>query len=121
GCSAEAIRSVAIAIRGSAAVLRIVLPRIAAANIRAAADVIASPHAVVDESIVAVDRNVVVASPSATPSPAAADCGADHHAYAKRNCHASGVVARRRIGDRGIRIIWRRRTVDDGGIVAGNV
>ena|SRR5215472_14239274 len=49
------------------------------------------------EIVFAINRDVVVATPAATPTPASAPECAHHHADAKRDRQARGVVPRRRI------------------------
>jgi hypothetical protein len=54
------------------------------------------------EIIIAVDCDVVVASPTASPTPAAAPEGPHHDTYPERDGNARGVISRRRVINRWI-------------------
>jgi hypothetical protein len=75
--------------------------------------------AVVDESVVAVDGDVIVATPSASPTGTPTPEGSHRNPNTERYGHARRIIARRRICDRRIRINWS--TVDYGWVVARDV
>src|SRR5246127_5011157 len=81
---------------------------IAATNIRVAIEI-----------VVSVDSDVVVAAPSTAPTPTAAPERPHHHTHAERNRHTRGIVARRRIIDRRVRIVCR--TVHHDGIIRRHI
>jgi hypothetical protein len=71
------------------------------------------------EIVVAINRDVVVATPAAAPTPTAAPERPHHHTDAKRNRHPRGVVAPGRIVNGRVGI--DRCAVDDHRIVRGHV
>jgi hypothetical protein len=118
-------------------VLRIVLPGVSGARrplCRAVVDVVAIPTVVVVaistvvdvrsvvvvyKIVVIVEGDVVVASPVGVVTPASTPCRPRRHSDSEGDCHSCGVVSRRRIGDRRIRV--DRRTVNHYRVVTGYV
>src|SRR4029077_9262367 len=77
------------------------------------------PIGVVDEGVVSIDGDVVVAAPSAVVAPAAAPSRPHRDPDSKRNRHTGGIVAGWRISDGWIRI--NRRAVHHGWVIAGDI
>jgi hypothetical protein len=69
--------------------------------------------------VIVVDRDIVVAAPAAAPAPASAHRRPHGNSDSEGDRHPGRVVSRRRIGDWRIRVGWR--TVNNGGIIAGDV
>ena len=103
---AAAIRTVG-AISGAAATGKVIVDAVSTIDVRIAVEV-----------IVVVDINVV-ASPSASTTPPTAPESTHHHPDPERNGKPGGVIPGRRVIDGGIRI--HRRTVDDDGIISGDI
>jgi len=62
---------------------------------------------------------LLLPAPPTVAAPASAHGCSNHHSNTKRNRHARSVIARRRIGDRRVRV--RRRTVDNHGVIARDI
>ena len=105
--------------------LRIVLPVVASSSatglLRGTITVThVLPIRVVDEIVVVVDVDVVIASaPSAVIAPPSAPSCSHRQANPKRDCHSCGVIAGRRIVDWWVGISWR--TVHYHWVIAWNV
>ena len=70
------------------------------------------------EIVIHVDVHIA-AAPAAAVAPPSAPHGPHRHSNSEGNRHASRIVARRWIGDWGIRI--DRRSIDNRGVVARNI
>jgi hypothetical protein len=93
--------------------LWIVLPR----TIRATISVPPASVVVVHKSIVPIDVDVVIASPTCVPTPAAAPCRSHGDSHTKPKQHSSSWIGR--INHGRVRIIWR--SPDRNRVIAGNV
>lgn len=91
-------------IRGTVADIRAV----AASNIRVAVEI-----------VVAINGDVVVAAPTAPPAPAATPEGPHHHADAKGDRYACGVISRWRVVNGWVGI--NRWAIHNDGIIRGHV
>ncbi len=100
--------------------LRIVLPVVSTVDVVSVPAIdVGIPVGIVDEVIVVVDRNVVVATPAGMVSPASAPSRPHRYANAEAYGCAGEISPHWRIGDRGIRV--NRRAVDYHRVIAGNV
>jgi hypothetical protein len=77
------------------------------------------PIRVVHKCVIIINIYIIVAAPSAITAPSAAPSRAYRHTNTEGNGHAGGVIARRWVVDRRVRIY--RRAVNNRGIITGNI
>src|SRR5580704_12648233 len=129
-CAAKLVCSRLVGVGSAAPMLRVVLPVIAPSTaagwlVRGA---VASVYvvavapiyvAIAVEIVIVVDRNVVIAAPTAAPSPSPVNGCSNHHSHAKGNRHSSCVVSGRRVVNGRIGIY--RGAINDYRVITGNV